>query len=143
MIAGIGRGPQLTLDRLRNNIGTLARRLRDMNAGKVLISTEGLTNRLPAEDVGRTIAEGLVLGLYRFDKHHTKAADRPSGSVESVTLVEPRTRRAAQVRRGVATGTILGEAGNLARDLENEPANMMTPSHMAECAAAVAEANVA
>jgi leucyl aminopeptidase len=141
VIAGVGRGPQLTLDRLRNNIGTLARRLRDMNAGKVLISTEGLTSRLPAEDVGRTIAEGLVLGLYRFDKHHTKAADRPSGSVESVALVEPRTRRGAQLRRGVATGTILGEAGNLARDLENEPANMMTPSHMAECAAAVAEAN--
>ena len=139
VIAGVGRGPQLTLDRLRNNIGTLARRLRDMNAGKVLISTEGLTSRLPAEDVGRTIAEGLVLGLYRFDKHHTKAADRPSGSVESVALVEPRTRRGAQLRRGVATGTILGEAGNLARDLENEPANHMTPTDVASHALELAD----
>jgi len=42
------------------------------------------------------------------------------------------------LRRGVERGRILAEAANFARDLANEPANQMTPSALAEQAAAVA-----
>ena len=83
------------------------------------------------------LAEGIVLGLYRFDKHHTKAEDRPSGSIDSVTLVLPGSRAAA-LRRGVEQGLITAQATNLARDLENEPANMMTPAIMARRAQEIA-----
>ncbi|MEX2372933.1 MAG: leucyl aminopeptidase, partial [Dehalococcoidia bacterium] len=76
-------------------------------------------------------AEGVVLGLYRFDKHHTRAGDKPSHTLGDVTFVESSARRAAAARRGVEAGTILGEATNLMRDLANEPANLMTPTIVA------------
>ncbi|MEE8421969.1 MAG: M17 family peptidase N-terminal domain-containing protein, partial [Dehalococcoidia bacterium] len=141
VLAGVGGGTALTVDRLRNRAGDIGRRLRGLNAGRVVLSTQALSARLGAEDAGRTLAEGLLLGLYRFDKHHTQADDRPSGSVDAVTLVEPGARRVAQLRRGVQTGTVLAEAANLARDLENEPANLMTPSVMAGHARDVASAH--
>ncbi|MDP6606955.1 MAG: leucyl aminopeptidase [Dehalococcoidia bacterium] len=131
VIVGVGRGEALSADKLRNRIADVARRLRGLNAGRVVVSTQALAARLGPEQAGRTLAEGLLLGLYRFDKHHTQADDRPSGVIDSITLAEPAVRRAAQVRGGAETGVVLAEATNLARDMENEPANLMTPSVMA------------
>ena len=43
------------------------------------------------------------------------------------------------LERGSDKGRILAEATNRARDLVNEPANYMTPTHMAEVAVKLAE----
>ena len=143
VVHGIGDRSKLTLDTLRAQIATLSRGLRGMNAGHVAIATHVATSTLRAdpEVAGRTIAEALLLGLYRFDRHHTKAADRPRNTIDRVTLVEPSRGRVAAVRRGAEVGTVLGDAQNLTRDLANEPANLMTPTIMAERAQQIAEAN--
>ena len=130
MVAGVGPRGGATADRVRNRVAGLARQLRGINAGRIVISAQVPVAALGAEAAGRALAEGITLGLYRFDRHHTRAADRPSGSIESVTLAIPGSRATA-LRRGVEQGLIAAQATNLARDLENEPANMMTPSIMA------------
>ncbi|MDA0270791.1 MAG: leucyl aminopeptidase [Chloroflexi bacterium] len=130
VIAGVGERPKMTLDGIRDRAANLARRLRDIDAGTVAASVQEQSGRLDATDVGRVIAEGFILGLYRFDRHHTKAADRPANTVGDVTIVES-TRKARQSAAGVAEGVILGEATNLARDLGNEPSNLMTPTIVA------------
>ena len=93
---------------------------------------------IDAEAAGRALAEGFLLGLYRFDRHHTRSEDRPRGSVESVVFVEPSPRKLAALERGIEAGRILAEATNLTRDLANEPANLMTPTIIAERAQTVA-----
>ena len=129
-----------TAGNMRSRLATLARRLRALDAGAVALSTQALTAGVDAEAVGRAAAEGFALGLYRFDRHHTRERDRPRGAVTSVTLVEPAAGKAAALRRGVEQGSVLAEAANLARDLANEPANLMTPAIMAARAQEVAEA---
>lgn len=131
MVAGVGPREKITAARVRDRTATLARQLRGLNAGRLVVSAQNAVAALGAEAAGRALAEGFTLGLYRFDRHHTKAADRPSGAIDAVTLVIPGARHATELRRGVEQGSALAAATNLARDLENEPANMMTPAIMA------------
>ena len=140
VVVGTGKRDQTTADSVRASAGNLSRQLRRMNAGAVAIATSPLTAVVDAQQAGRAIAEGFLLGLYRFDRHHTRDSDRPSGSIASVTLVEPAARRAEQLRAGVEQGVVTAEATNFARDLANEPANLMTPSIIADRALDLASA---
>ena len=140
VVQGLGRRDRLTPDRLRQQTATLARALRGLDAGRVAIAGQGAALATSdAVTAGRVLAEGFTLGLYRFDQHRTRAQDKPRGAVGDVTIVEPSARRARAAARGASTGAILGEAQNVTRDLANSPANLMTPSDLAERAQATAE----
>ena len=123
----------------RTFAGNLARSLRGMDAGHVVMSAPANAARaLSPEDAARAVTEGFVLGLYRFDKHHTRDADKPSGTVTGLTVLASSARQQAATARGVEVGRVMGEATNLARDLGNESANRMTPTDVAEEAMRVA-----
>ena len=138
VVHGTGGAAGRTEDGLRTRAGNLARALRGLNAGRLAVSTQVATDHVDPEAAGRALAEGFLLGLYRFDRHHTRAEDRPRGAVDAVTFVEPVGTRLPAVRRGVEVGSALAAGTNLARDLGNEPANLMTPTIMAERAQALA-----
>ena len=131
MVVGLGKREAIAIDAVRERAGNVSRRLRDLNAGHVAISTQELTSALDPAALGRTLAEAFTMGLYRFDRHHTRAQDRPRHQIDRITFVEPAARRVAALRGGAAEGVILGEATNFARDLANEPANLMTPTIVA------------
>ncbi len=131
VVLGTGKREGVTADAVRTRLGNLSRRLRDMNAGTVALSLQESATALDPTDAGRAAAEAIVMGLYRFDRHHTREQDRPRHAVGDVTLVETSTRRANAMQRGVAEGVVLGEQTNLARDLANEPSNLMTPTIVA------------
>ena len=84
---------------------------------------------------GRAAGEGIGLGLYSFDKY--KAISGSKG-IECVNVVEFDATRVDTIASGVAHGTVITDAVNLARDMGNEPANVMTPTRMSEIALEVA-----
>ena len=130
----------VTSAQLRTLAGNLSRLLRGMNAGHVVIAPPANVWRgLSAADAAGAITEGFLLGLYRFDKHHTRAADKPQGSVSGLTILAGSARQRAETARGAQQGQILAEATNAARDMGNEPANLMTPTLLAERAQQVAD----
>ena len=139
-VVGIGKGDAVNVDGIRTRVANASRRLRDLNAGTLAITTQLPASLVDPAKVGQAIAEGLILGLYRFDRHHTKAADRPAYELGDVTLVETSQRRANAIARGVEVGTVIADATCLARDLENEPANLMTPAIVAQRAQQIATA---
>ena len=136
----VGERPrEMTASRLRTLGATLARQLRDLDAGQVaLASTASAWRGISAEAAAGALAEGFELGLYRFDRHHTRPADRPTGSVSAVTIVAASERARAQGARGASRGQIMATATNAARDMGNEPANLMTPTLLAERALQIA-----
>lgn len=138
IVVGVGRRDDFSLDGMRTRVGNAARRLRELNAGSVAVSTQLPASLLEPEAAGQALAEGLTLGLYRFDRHHTKASDRPEHVLGDVTLVEPTARRASAIERGVVAGQAVAAGTAVARDLENEPANLMTPTVMAQRAQQIA-----
>ena len=92
----------------------------------VLALPDGLESRL------RTIGEGLELGAYRFTKYLT--GDRkPKETLDEVTVASER-RFPPDAKRALALGQGIAAGVNLARDLSNEPPNVMFPQAMAEAA---------
>jgi leucyl aminopeptidase len=92
----------------------------------VLSLPDGLEHRL------RTVAEGLELGAYRFARYFT--GDRkPKESLEEVIVATER-RLAPDAKRMLVLGQAIAVGVNTARDLSNEPPNVMFPQALAEAA---------
>jgi leucyl aminopeptidase len=72
--------------------------------------------------------EGILLGAYRFDRYKSAAA-RPLTRTD--LLIGDRAQQKS-AERGLADGRFFGTATVLARDLTNEPPNVMTPSKLAD-----------
>ncbi|CAA9497316.1 MAG: Cytosol aminopeptidase PepA [uncultured Solirubrobacteraceae bacterium] len=82
-------------------------------------------------DVVGALVEGTALAAYRFDRYKSSNGDDGELRELVVSAHEDFTDAVEQAR-------IVAEAVNAARDLQNTPANDMTPSHLAERARALA-----
>ena len=112
-----------------------ARRARELGAKNAAahFPADGLSPRARAQ----ATAEGAVLGTYRFDKY---LKEKNGKVLESFSVVEPERRSHAPAQEGVRTGEIWAAATCLARDLVNEPANVVNPSFLAGRAEEIAGA---
>jgi leucyl aminopeptidase len=138
-IALIGAGPavDLTLERLRRlaTAGALAARQRHV-ARIAFVHRERPNEHIDAADAVQVITEGLTLAAFSGDRY--KSQDRGGPAAEEMLIGVPGSATAASLERAVERGQILGESSNMARDLSNEPSNILTPSVFAERGAAIA-----
>lgn len=91
--------------------------------------------RLPnaeSRETARAAAEGAALGCYRFDKYITKDEDDRFAPVETCYVEDAD-------ERGLFEGKVIGESQCYARDIANEPANVISPETLAEKAKELAE----
>jgi leucyl aminopeptidase len=142
LFVGVGKGGELTPERLRRAAGTAAKQ-----AGK--LKAERLAVRLPSELLSAAgiepaaaagaLAEGAVLGAYGFTQMKAAAenGDAPSEVVEVVLLAES-DAAADAVREAARAGEVVARAERLARDLGNLPPNVATPAYLAETAERIA-----
>ena len=104
----------------------------------VLPYTEGTVLTRAAEFV----AQGALLGDYRFDRYLSEERKGGREAVGEVRIVVPLGAPDAPLleplRRGAARGEQVARGVAVARDLVNEPAGEMTPSQMAEVAGRLA-----
>ncbi len=131
IVAGLGKSSDFDIDKVRSLSGDLARFLRRNRIKDAAVITHGAEIAgLEAEDCAAAIAEGTVMGLYRFMRHKKPPED--DFDVQSLTLVEHDAAKVESLERGVDRGRILAEAANFCRDLANEPSNYLTPTEMAD-----------
>ena len=130
----VGCGAEATPERLRRYAAVAVRRARDLRASRVALAP-GTAGATPEETV-RAVVEGAGLGTYRFDRYH-KAEDGAEVA-EVVLLIRGAGRDALAPAVRVGEATV--RATRRARDLVNEPANVMTPSALAGVAKEVAAA---
>lgn len=139
LVAGLGNAESFTLDGVRGVAGEAARRLNGIGVESAATIVHGagiagLDDRASAQ----ALAEGVVMGMYSFDKYKSNS---PDSSLSEMTVVEFDESKLGALRQGVDDGCIIGEAVNACRDMANEPANGMTPSEMAERALTVSQAH--
>ena len=138
LVVGLGRQDAFKLDKARDLTATALRHLRRVGASTVATVVHGAgVGGLDPQQCSQAIAEGAVMGLYRFTSHKKKNEDERE--IDALSLVEFDRTKAPALRRGVATGRVLAEAANRARDMANEPANCLTPAIMAEHAQTAAQ----
>lgn len=140
VVAGLGKQKDFDIDAVRNLAANLARFVRKPGIKDVATIAHGAgLAGLDPEACAQAIAEGALLGDYRFLKY--KAPDNERLELNSLTIVEHDAGKVDRIAAGAARGVVLAEATNLARDLANEPANHLTPTDLAARAAEVAQAD--
>ena len=140
VVAGLGPADKLDVQAVRHVSGTVARFLRQRGISRAVTVAHGAgAGGLEPAASGQAIAEGTLLGLYRFGPY-LSSSDDPPPEFEELSIVEQDPGRAQLIESGVAAGRTMAEATALARDMVNEPANVMNPTKMAEVAQRVAEA---
>ena len=128
VLLGLGEERHANAEALRAAGGRAAKTLARAKAANSALAVPAL-RRVTPQAAAQALAEGLVLGAYRFDKYKT-GNDKPT-ELARVTLLAPDARQLAALKRGAAFGRIVAESANLARDLSNEPGGACTPEYLA------------
>jgi leucyl aminopeptidase len=105
--------------------GTATRFLRSRNVKSfaLLARSAGETT-----EVAQAAAIGFVTSQFELDKYKTK--DKNEKSVASFTLCIEGAK-GTDLKSGLARGEVIGESMNFARDMANEPPNILHPTEMA------------
>ncbi|MFC1912308.1 leucyl aminopeptidase [Chloroflexota bacterium] len=137
VVIGLGKRAELSVNKVRRAVAETCRWLRQRGVATVAtIAQGGGINGISMENAAQAVAEGATLGLYTFRRHKTKK-NNETGEIKQL-LIAGSDKTKNSLERSSTKGKILAEATNLARDMVNEPANYMTPAHMAETATRLA-----
>ncbi|WP_256856196.1 leucyl aminopeptidase [Leptospirillum ferriphilum] len=142
VLAGLGSREKTSPELIRKVSGTVARAARSRNLAS-LASTLVSNDVAEPEHVSEAIVEGTFLALYRFDhykstdnkdkKEKNKKAAAVSKDFASLHLFSSREAE-KKVRKGIDWARAILRGTYLARDLGNHPANVATPSMIAQTA---------
>jgi leucyl aminopeptidase len=134
-VVGLGAKKSGDSEPVRRGTAAALRRARDLGASTaaVFMPPDGVRARERAQ----AIVEGAMLGTYRFDRYLKEKSDKV---IQGLAVIEPDRKSHAAAREGLRIGEIWASAACLTRDLVNEPANVVTPSYLAERAEEIAKA---
>jgi len=138
IVAGLGKKKEISQDAIRSLAAEVGRLLSKKAVRKVAVGLLGAVEAgVDAAAAVQAITEGALLGTYTFRRHKTKRED--NAEIKEFQIVA--TEGLPVLKKAARQGEIIARATILARDLANEPANFMTPGHMAATAARLAEDN--
>jgi len=145
LIVGLGKAKTLSVDEVRKGAGTAVRLAKPRGLREMAIAfpedhaldDEHMEN-LPCTLLCRALVEGAIVAEADWD---TYRSDRKDRSVQALTVVAPESEEstAKEIQAGFEEGQIVGEAQNFARELINEPGNVLTPTELGKRAAAMCE----
>ncbi len=141
ILAGLGKRADFKADGLRQLSGIVSKLARKIGMEAVAWDGNSLS-RLPGKSSEnfRAFAEGVLLGLYRYDKLKSKdKKEKPKPELKAVEIYFAGAAPKVEVRKALDKGVDLAEAVNFSRDLVSSPANLMTPTNLADAAAAMAK----
>ncbi|MYD36444.1 MAG: leucyl aminopeptidase [Dehalococcoidia bacterium] len=139
MVVGGGQADAADANLLRRLAADVARRAR-ANGYKRLTAFRPAAHYLSTVEAAQASAEGALLGLYKISTNGSNSDEGDNRDIESVTFVVDDDADLPELDRGLDRGAIIAEAVALARDLANEPANLMTPTILAQRAKDAADA---
>ena len=135
ILVGLGKRDRCSAEVVRQAAGVAAKKARALGATR-LAASPFACGVVAADAAVQATVEGVILGLYRF--WELKTEPKPTPDVESLTLIAGQEAHLPMARQWARIGQVMAESTNLARDLVNRPANIATPSHLAEVAAQIA-----
>ena len=99
-VVGLGKSADFDADVVRRVTGVSSRYLRGKGVEAIATLAHGAgVGRIDAKTSGQAIAEGALLGAYRFDKYKTKDSD---GNIDELRIVEFDSSKVAELEAGVA-----------------------------------------
>ena len=140
LVMGLGPSSAFGLSEVREIAAAAVARLKGIATNAATIVHGAGIGGIDTGAAAKALAVGSVVGSYSFNKYK-KSSNNNSRQLESLNIVEFDDSKIPEVRSGTSSGLIAGCAQNFARDLVNEPANVLSPDLMKETAARVSEEN--
>ena len=138
ILAGLGEKQKISLEIVRAAISAAISSLKNISAAKAAIRLFDLDSFTP-EELGQAVVEAAVLSLYEFSQYK-KADEKKKASLKEICILTDKDNLGA-IRSGGEIGEKIARAVCLARDLANEPANIVTPATLANEAVKMAKQN--
>lgn len=140
VLVGLGDPEKLAAYDWQKAGGATAARIRDAESAVIYLDAAGV------EVTGAAAADfalGLLLGAYRFDAYKTrKDEDEQKANGKKAIKVSIVVANAASAKKAYADSEAVAGGVLLARDLVNEPANVLGPVEFAEKAKALEKLGV-
>jgi leucyl aminopeptidase len=121
IVVGLGERERFDAERARVVAALVHARARELGASRLCWEVPHDV----ADAVVAGLVEGTILHGYRFDRYRNRPED------DGAALEELLLSAHHDVRVPVELATVVAEAQNRARDLQNEPANELTPAKLA------------
>ena len=129
-VAGGGKRDKFDAAALRLAVSTAVRVLKQKGVKKLAWKLDGPVAKTLAAEAA---VEGALLGNYEPEMNKSQKEAKSLDAFHVVAASD-----GAEVERSFERGRILAECQNFSRDLANEPANLMTPTLLADRARAMA-----
>jgi leucyl aminopeptidase len=146
---GLGARDKFNLDAWKKAVASGVKQVRGLKTDSIaltmpadLVGPKALFGSASLFDIGAATAETAALVLYRANHYKTaEGGFKDEGSVKNVTVTAPGLNDAQkrELKRGLQAGAVIGSCVAQARDTANEPANICTPTFMAEQALQLAK----
>ena len=130
LVVGLGKVKDYDAAKVRDAAAVAARQAMDERCTNVAIAPLAEGEVSPA-DAAAAIAEGMGMASYEPGFHMTDGLKERAPVLKKVSIFAPDNELVAELRDGAKRGEALAAGVNFARDLVNEPSNVLTPTEMA------------
>ncbi len=135
LLVGLGEKKDFEPDFVRRAAGTAVRYCKSIKCPDLSVVVPKALPKINQRSTAQFITEGAILSNYKFMELKTKKEEY--FNVKQASLITSDKSAAG----GVETGTVLAEAQNYVRELDEYPANLMTPRKVADIAKQLARKN--
>jgi leucyl aminopeptidase len=139
VLVGLGKKNEVTLETIRQAMGSAAKRVRQAKVGIFLaVLPTVVPDGASRVEMAQAMVEGAILGSYQFTVYRTEPIS--GHDVAGMEILIPLKDQLRQVAEGIRRGVATAEATVFVRDLCNHPSNVLTPTKVASEAKAIARA---
>ena len=138
VVVGLGTQEKLSVLVLQRASATAARHLQSTGAREIVLALDWEEMDVDLAQGVQAEVEGALLGLYMFRKYQSAHLNGNGQGVKQIRLLVSDVNDTT-INEAVHRGIALAEATNFARDLVNEPPNVLTPTELANRACAMAK----
>jgi leucyl aminopeptidase len=136
IVVGLGIADHVTVQTLQRASATAARHLQSTGAQQIALALQWSSTDISTAQSIQALVEGALLGLYTFRKYqHSEEASKGVSQLQ----VHAEGLNREELEQAIHRGRVITEATNFARDLINEPPNVLTPSELAQRASTMAK----
>jgi leucyl aminopeptidase len=138
VVMGLGTQGKMNTQSIRRASAIASRYAQQTGAHQITLILHSDEWNIDLNDSVQAELEGALLGLYTFKKYKQANTNGNGRSISRINLLANHTNE-TKLGLSVDHGIALAEATNFARDLVNEPANVLTPLELANRASAMAK----
>lgn len=139
VLVGLGAQETVTPQALRRASATAARYLQQSGAHRIALALHWQpVQGISSDEMTQAEVEGALLGLYTFKKYQHSDTTSNGQGVTQINLLSGGFDQNT-LHKAIERATAFAEATNFARDLVNEPPNVLTPTELANRASTMAK----